>query len=160
MKNILILVLFTMISCNKTDCKSGIKSIQIFEDQSSEIDLLKGTYTVHFMNRQDSILKFSVSEKELENIRRLYLDNNICSYGNDVLIQEKDPLIMPATEFKYVIEFDNGKRQNIMIRTDFNKDPLNNKGNEKMKKFIDSINKILNERPELKNKPKSDFFKI
>lgn len=160
MKKILILVLFTMISCNKTNCKSDIKSIQIFEDQSSEIDLFKGTYIVHFMNKQDSILKFSISEKEMENIKKLYLNNDICLYGNNVLIQEKDPLIMPATELKYVIEFENGKQQNIMIRTDFRKDPLNIKGNEKMKIFIDNINRNLNNKNELKNKPKSDIFKM
>ena len=160
MKKILILVLFTMISCNKTNCKSDIKSIQIFEDQSSEIDLFKGTYIVHFMNKKDSILKFSISEKEMENIKKLYLNNDICLYGNNVLIQEKDPLIMPATELKYVIEFENGKQQNIMIRTDFRKDPLNIKGNEKIKIFIDNINRNLNNKNELKNKPKSDIFKM
>lgn len=160
MKKILILVLFTMICCNKTNCKSDIKSIQIFEDQSSEIDLFKGTYLVHFMNKQDSILKFSISEKEIENMKKLYLNNDICLYGNNVLIQEKDPLIMPVTELKYVIKFENGKQQNIMIRTDFRKDPLNIKGNEKIKIFIDNINRNLNDKNELKNKPKSDIFKM
>gem|GEM_PF-6475171 len=148
-----------LFSCQNDNC-SSIKSLRIYEDQISEFDLFEGRYIVHYMAKKDSVVVFPITEIEKRKIKDFYIKNNICSYGTDVLIQEADPLIMPATEFKYIVEFDSGKKQTIRIVTDFNKDPLKRKGNERMKKFIDTINQILNKKSELKNKPKSDIFSI
>lgn len=161
MKNVLLLIFSIIIlSCSNTNCNSDIESIKILENQDTEVDLWKGIHTTHFFNQKDNIIRFSVSEKEISSIKEIYAAANICSYGNEILIQDDSPLIMPATEIKYIIKFNTGKTQLIIIRTDFQNNPLNIKGNERMKKFIYKIDQVLKNKKELKNLSKSDFFLI
>ncbi|TQM39476.1 hypothetical protein BC670_0274 [Flavobacterium branchiophilum] len=57
MRKLIFILLFLFISCSKKE----INYVLIQNDKSSEINLFKGIYKVHFMDKQDGIYNFSFS---------------------------------------------------------------------------------------------------
>lgn len=156
MKKLIFIIPFIFISCNEND----ITSIVIKNDRLSEINLFNGEYIVHFMDKEDSKFKFIVKEAEILQIKKSYVSENILSYGKEILVMDNAPLIMPAYDTEYIINFEDGSKQTILIRTDFRKNPLNSKEYKKLKVFIEKIDKIINSKKEIQDAPKSNVFSI
>jgi hypothetical protein len=153
MKKIFFIIPLLFMSCIKKD----ITSIIIQDDQSSEVNLFKGEYTVHFMNKKDANYKFYITEDEITEIKDTYDDQNIKNYENEFLITNDDePIMMPASDMKYIISFSDDSKQTFTVKTDFIKNPLDKEKYKNLKIFIEKINKIIKSKKEIKNALKSD----
>lgn len=139
-------------SCMKND----IDSITVQYNMSSEINLFKGSYVVHFLNKDDVYYNFAISENEIVEIKKTYNNQNISNYEKELLIVDDKPLIMPSTDIKYIINFSNGGKQIFIIRTDFRKNPLDKEKYQNLKVFIDKINSIIKSKNEIRNAEKSN----
>ena len=154
MKKIFFIIPLILISCSKND----IKSIVININQSEQIDLFKGEYTVRFMQKKDLKVIFKISKIEINEIKETYKKENIKNYKSQILVVNDKPIIMPATDIKYTIDFTNGSKQVFTIRTDNVEDPLNFEKFKALKVFIYKINYILKQKKEIQNLPKSDYL--
>lgn len=139
-------------SCMKKD----ITSIVVQYNMSSEINLFKGSYVVRFINKDDVYYNFSISEKEINEIKKAYNNQNISNYEKELLIVDDKPLIMPNSDIKYIINFSNGNKQSFIIRTDYKKNPLDIEKYQNLKIFIEKINNIIKSKEEIKNVEKSN----
>lgn len=139
-------------SCMKKD----ITSIVVQYNMSSEINLFKGSYVVRFMNKDDVYYNFPISEKEINEIKKAYNNQNISNYEKELLIVDDKPLIMPTSDIKYIINFSNGNIQSFIIRTDYKKNPLDIEKYQNLKIFIEKINNIIKSKEEIKNVEKSN----
>lgn len=139
-------------SCMKKD----ITSIVVQYNMSSEINLFKGSYVVRFMNKDDVYYNFPISEKEINEIKKAYNNQNISNYEKELLIVDDKPLIMPTSDIKYIINFSNGNKQSFIIRTDYKKNPLDIEKYQNLKIFIEKINNIIKSKEEIKNVEKSN----
>lgn len=108
-------------SCVRND----VDSIVVQYDNSSEINLFKGSYVVHFMDKDDSYYNFSISENEITEVKRTYNNQDISNYEKELLIVDDKPLIMPTSDTKYIVSLSNGNEQTFIIRTDYRNNPLN-----------------------------------
>ncbi|HEX8574969.1 MAG TPA: hypothetical protein VF677_01610 [Flavobacterium sp.] len=151
--NIMIIALI-FISCTK----KNINSIVIQNDRSSEINLFEGEYVIHFMSKEDSKYKFPIEREEILEIKNTYERENIFDYGKELIVEEEEVFSMPLSDAKYIIHFEDGTKQIIIVRTDFVKNPLNMKKYRQLKKFIDKINDIIKSKKEIQSAPKSDVF--
>lgn len=138
--------------------KKDIVSVTVKYNMSSEIYLFKGSYVVHFMDKDDIYYNFPISESQIQDIKATYYNQNIFDYENKLLIVNNELLMMPASDIKYIIEFSNGYKQEFIIRTDYRNNPLNNKKYKKLKVFIEKINKIIDSKQEIKNAEKSNVL--
>lgn len=152
MRKIIFLLPLIFMSCMKKD----IVSVTVKYNMSSEIDLFKGSYVVHFLDKDDVYYNFPISESQIQEVKTTYYNQNIFDYENKLLIVNKELLIMPASDIKYIIKFSNGNKQEFIIRTDYRNNPLNNKKYKKLKVFIEKINNIINSQQEIKNAEKSN----
>lgn len=141
-------------SCMKKD----ITSVIVQYNMSSEINLFKGSYVVHFLDKDDAYYNFPISENEIYEVKQTYNNQNISKYDNELLIVDDEPLIMPSTDIKYIINFSDGNKQTFIIRTDFRKNPLDNKKYKDLKVFIEKTNNIIKSKEEIKNAKKSNIL--
>lgn len=137
-----------------------ISSILIQNNKSSDINLFEGKYALHFMEKEDSIFSFPISDEEISEVKKTYEKQNIKSYEKETLVTDDKPLIMPATDIKYIINFTDGSKQIFTIRTDFRKNPLDVEKHENLKKFIEKIDKTIKSKEETQNISKSDFLHL
>ena len=82
MKKIFFIIPLILISCSKND----IKSIVININQSEQIDLFKGEYTVRFMQKKDLKVIFKISKIEINEIKETYKKENIKNYKSQILV--------------------------------------------------------------------------
>ena len=154
MKKIIFLIPVLFISCIKKD----IKSIVINNNQSTELNLFEGKYTVHFMSKKEANYNFSISDKEITDIKNTYHNLDISSYDDEVLVTDStQPIIMPVSYNVYIINFSDGTKQTFKINMDLKKNPLEIKKFSQLKIFIDKLNAIIKSKKEIINAPKSDF---
>ncbi|CAM3825648.1 Lipoprotein [Flavobacterium branchiophilum] len=152
MRKLIFVLLFLFISCSKKE----INYVLIQNDKSSEINLFKGIYKVHFMDKQDGIYNFSIKKQELFNIKETYNNENIIKYGKEFLVIDEKTKVMPSFDVKYVIGFTSGDEQVITIRSDFRQNPLDNEKYKNLKVFIDKINNIIKSKEEINKAEKSN----
>jgi hypothetical protein len=152
MRKIIFILPLIFMSCMKKD----ITSVVVQYNMSSEINLFKGSYVVHFMNKDDVYYNFPISEKEINEVKKAYNNQSISNYEKELLIVDDKPLIMPTTDIKYVINFSNGNKQSFIIRTDYKKNPLDIEKYQNLKVFIEKINNIIKSKEEIKNAKKSN----
>ena len=152
MRKIIFILPLIFMSCMKKD----ITSIVVQYNMSSEINLFKGSYVVRFMNKDDVYYNFPISEKEINEIKKAYNNQNISNYEKELLIVDDKPLIMPTSDIKYIINFSNGNKQSFIIRTDYKKNPLDIEKYQNLKIFIEKINNIIKSKEEIKNVEKSN----
>lgn len=154
MKKLIFIIPLLFTSCVKKD----ISSIIIQNDQSSELNLFKGKYLVHFMEKEDANLKFSISEDEIIVIKKTYHNLNINNYEKELLITDNSQqIIMPSSYTIYNINFSDGSNQIFKINTDLKKNPLERRQYKQLYKFINKINDIIKTKKEIYNAPKSDL---
>ena len=139
-------------SCMKNDITSVIVQYNI----SSEINLFKGSYVVHHMNKDDVFYDFPISENEINEVKETHNNQNILNYEKELLVVDYEPLIMPTSDIKYIINFSNGNKQVFIIRTDFRKNPLDEEKYRNLKVFIDQINSIIKSKEEIKKAESSN----
>lgn len=156
MKKLIFMIPLFFVSCVEKD----ISSILIQNNKSSDINLFEGEYAVHFMEKQDSIFSFPISDEEISEVKKTYEKQNIKNYEKETLVTDDKPLIMPATDIKYIINFTDGSKQIFIIRTDFRKNPLDVEKYENLKKFIEKIDKTIKSKKEIQNTSKSDFLHL
>ncbi|HEX8576376.1 MAG TPA: hypothetical protein VF677_08790 [Flavobacterium sp.] len=154
MKINIIIIALLFISCTK----KNINSIVIQNDRSSEINLFEGEYIIHFMSKEDSKYKFPIDREEILEIKNTYERENIFDYGKELIAVEEELFSVPLSDTKYIIHFEDGTKQVIIVRTDFVKNPLDMKKYRRLKKFIDKINDIIKSKKEIQNAPRSDVF--
>jgi hypothetical protein len=138
-------------SCMKKD----ITSVTVQYNMSSEVNLFKGSYVVHFLDKDDVYYNFPISENEINEVKKTYNNQNISNYEKELLIVDDKPLIMPTSDIEYIISFSNGNKQVFIIRTDFRKNPLDKEKYKNLKVFIDKINNIIKSKEEIKKADKS-----
>lgn len=136
--------------------KKEITSVIVEYNTSSEINLFKGSYVVHFLDKDDAHYNFPISEDEVNEIKKTYNNQNIYNYGNELLIVDDEPLIMPSTDIKYIINFSDGDKQAFIVRTDFRKNSLDNEKYKNLKVFIEKTNNIIKSKEEIKKAEKSN----
>jgi len=154
MKRLIFIIPLLFVSCVEKD----ISSILIEYNKSSDINLFEGKYTVHFMEKQDSIYSFPISEEEIIDVKKTYEEENVKNYDKKILVTDDKPLIMPATDIKYIVNFTDGSNKIFTIRTDFRKNPLDVEKYKNLKKFIEKINKVIKSKKEVQKASKSDFL--
>lgn len=141
-------------SCMKKDIISVIVQYNV----SSEINLFKGSYIVHHMNKDDVFYDFPISENEIDEVKETHSNQNISNYEKELLVVDDKPLIMPTSDIKYIINFSNGNKQVFIIRTDFRNNPLDEEKYRNLKVFIDQINSIIKSKEEIKKAEKSNVL--
>ena len=154
MKKLIFIIPLLFISCVKKE----ISSIIIQNDQSSELNLFKGKFVVHFMEKEDANYKFSISEDEIIVIKKTYDNLNINNYDKELLITDNSQqIIMPSSYTIYNINFSDGSNQIFKVNTGLKKNPLKRLEYKQLYKFIDQINDIIKSKKEIYNSPKSDL---
>jgi len=152
MRKIIFILPLIFMSCMKNDITSVIVQYNI----SSEINLFKGSYVVHHMNKDDVFYDFPISENEINEVKETHNNQNILNYEKELLVVDYEPLIMPTSDIKYIINFSNGNKQVFIIRTDFRKNPLDEEKYRNLKVFIDQINSIIKSKEEIKKAESSN----
>ena len=153
-KIIYIIFLIFIFSCKN----KNISNIIIKYDKSSAINLFKGKITIRYLEKKDSIYNFKISDKEIDMIRQIYINQNISKYESKTLIVDSKPIIMPATDIKYIISFNDSTEQEFIIRTDFRSNPLSTGQFKNFKVFIEKIDSIIKLEKEFKGIIKSDYI--
>lgn len=154
MRKIIFILSLIFMSCVRND----VDSIVVQYDNSSEINLFKGSYVVHFMDKDDSYYNFSISENEITEVKRTYNNQDISNYEKELLIVDDKPLIMPTSDTKYIVSLSNGNEQTFIIRTDYRNNPLNTEKYKNLKVFIEKIDDIIKSKKEIKNAEKSNIL--
>lgn len=156
MKKLIFIIPFIILSCNKKE----ITSVVINNDGSSEIDLFNGEYIVYYMDKEDTKINFTVKEAEILQVKKSYVSENIGKYGEEILVVDDAPIMMPAYDTQYIITFEDGSKQTIIIRTDFRKNPIDAEKYKNLKVFIEKIDKMISSKKEIQEAPKSNVFSI
>ena len=143
-----------VISCQK----KYVTSIIIKNNTSSEINLFKGEYKVHFMNKEDFTCSFIITPKEIFEIKQVIQNEGVFSYPKVKTIVDEDSKIMPVTTIKYIVNFSDGSNRTIDLISDFRNNPIENIKDKKLKKVLKIINKTVESKNEIQSAPKTDYF--
>ncbi|MFZ1372009.1 MAG: hypothetical protein WAR78_16615 [Ferruginibacter sp.] len=158
-----IIVFVTLVGCNSEIIKDKSINIVIDGAQSYKYDLTKGIYTVHFMDRPDTIIKFLLSSDEINKIVDKYYDleiNDITGVDKELgtILIEDNCMIMPKP-FTILHVKSKTKSQDIQIDEGCDKFSLGNvKRGKSVTLFLDFIRAILKSKPEINNAPKSNVM--
>ena len=158
-----IVVLATLARCHVE--KAREKSINIVIDgaQSYKYDLTQGIYTVHFMDRPDTVIRFFLSQDEANKIADMYYDLGIdditgVNKESGTIFIEDNCMIMPKP---YTILHVRSKTisQDIEIDEGCSNFSLSNeKRARSVALFLDLIRTILKSKPEITNAPRSNVM--
>ena len=131
--------------------------------QSYKIDLMKGIYTVLFINKAPLNIEFDLNliekAKIIDKFYALKLDEQMPDIVNSATMSFDDNCFIMPKIYTYL----NVKGDSLAMQfkidescSDFIQ-PNADKA-RKVKAFLDLVNEILNRKPELRNAPKSDIF--
>lgn len=131
---------------------------------SNKIDLVKGLYTVFFMGKPQTDIKFKLSPSEKQRIIEKYYSlalyelNEVNKTTGTVYIED-ECMIMPKF-YTYLTFKKDSLTQNIQIDEDcdeYNSSDISEAA-ERVKEFIRFFNGIIRTKPEIKNAPASNII--
>lgn len=134
-----------------------ITSIVIKNDLSNSIDLFNGIYEVNFINQKQKKFNIRFSDEKIKKLIDVYNYNEMYNLMDTIQVVDDIILKMPATTTTFIIKFESGREQRIIIKEDSNYTALNNKKFLKVKEFIVLAQDIIESSKEIKNKPNSDI---
>ncbi len=156
-------VLVFLAACHQKKVRDKDISIIINVAQSYKYDLTKGEYTVYFMDRPDTVLKFLLSPAEATKIVDRYYTleiDNITGVDKELgtIYIEDNCMMMPKP---YTILHIKSKSNSQDIQIDEGCDNFsigNVKRGKSVKAFLDFIRDIMKSKSEIKNAPHSNVI--
>lgn len=156
-------VLVTLSSCHSAKVRDKNITIIIDFAQSYKYDLTAGVYTVHFMDKPDTTIKFQLSPDEINKIVDKYYEfeiDNISGVHKDLgtIVIEDNCMIMPKL---YTILHVRSKTKLQDIQIDEGCDDLSLgdvKRGKSVKLFLNFVRAIVKSKPEINNAPQSDII--
>jgi hypothetical protein len=150
-------------ACHSERTEDKSISIVIDDAQSSKCDLANGIYTVYFIDRPDTAIKFPLSPNETAKIVDKYFAleiDNIKGVDKELgrIAIEDNCMNMPKL---YTILHVKSKTRSQDIQIDEGCDNfsfLNAKRAKSVKEFLDFIWTILKSKSEIKNAPQSNVM--
>lgn len=155
-----IVVLVTLAGCHQEKIRDKEIDIVINMAQSYKFDLTKGLYTVYFMDRPDTTIKFLLTPDETNKIIDKYYDleiDNITEVEKELgkILIEDNCLTMPKP-YTILHVRSKTKSQDIQIDEGCNDFSGNTKRGKAVSMFLGFIRTILKLKPEIKNAPYSN----
>lgn len=162
MKEIVFISVITLLSCSSKVKDTNIEII-INDNQSYKYDLKNNVYTIYYMNKAATEIKFNLSKEEKHTIINSYYTlkidkiTDINKITGNIYIDDKCTT-MPKSFTKLHIKT-NYSLQEIQIDEDCNDFYLSNYLKAKrIKRFLKVIRNILQSKPQIKNAPVSDIM--
>lgn len=155
-KTLLLLLTLTILSCSQKE----LVSVEVKRSRASTVALFDGKYSVHFMNRPDLLVDFPISGEEIRRVKNAYIKQDIAVFGEDLLINPGEPIIMPAQHKEYILQFSDGTQQSFTIKFDYRTNPLDKEKYRQLKIFLETIDNIIESKQEIKNAERSDVWHI
>ena len=158
-----IVVLVSLSGCHSEKIRDKSLIITINVAQSYKYDLTKSEYTVYFMDRPDTILKFLLSPDEATKIVDKYYAleiDNITGVDKELgtIYIEDNCMIMPKP-YTILHVKSKSKSQDIQIDEGCDNYSIDNaKRGKSVKAFLDFIRDIMKSKPEIKNAPHSNVI--
>jgi hypothetical protein len=158
-----LVILLILGSCHSEKIRNKSFDITIDDAQSYKYDLVNGVYTVHFMDRPDTTIRFHLSADEASKIVDMYYNleiDNINGVDRDwgTIYIEDNCRIMPKP---YTILHVKAKTTQQDIQIDEGCDDFtfgNKRRGKSVKHFLDFIRMILQSKPEIKGAPQSNVI--
>lgn len=149
-------------SCSTNKQQEDI-GIIIKSNQSYRYDLINGTYTVFFTNNTPVVIKFRLTNKEVNAINheyyalKLYKMEKINKITGNIYIED-NCLVMPKDVTIMKIQT---REKTQIIQIDFYCNSFKSSNREKankIKNFIAYVLNIIDSKPEIKKAPLSDIM--
>lgn len=163
MKGLFFICVVILLSCSSQRAKDTNIEIIINDDQSYKYDLKNGIYTIFYMSKPPSEIKFTSSKEEknkiIDSYYTLKIDEitDIDKITGNIYIED-NCTTMPKSFTRLHIKT-NYLLQEIQIDEDCNDFYLSNyiRAN-RIKRFLRIIRNILQSKPQIKNAPESDIW--
>jgi hypothetical protein len=157
MRILTLLSILFFISCDAN--KEPVEYIHIKESLSNDIYIKypKSEYVTHFYDKKDDTIKFDLSKNEFDSIQNLYT-KYVNSYPTDteIYLKNKNFYVTHGGSSEYHFSLKNKNNKVITLIYIGGNDV--DKEFENFMKFDTYVQKLLNRKKELKNKPLSNIF--
>jgi len=136
---------------------NGDLDIKINRDNIEYFDLKNQLYKVKFTNKGDVVIKFKLTDKEKQEIKKIYYENGLSKFKEKTEIKNFCNFPISITTITII---ENNKTKEIKLFNSCSKYGIFNIKGRKTDNFLESIYKILYSKPEIKNAPKSNMMLI
>lgn len=157
MKSLFCVCAIILLSCSKTKTKHANIEIIIKSSKSYQFDLKKEVFTVFYLSKPPTQIKFHLTNEEKSKIIDKYYSLDLDKIPGKIKIED-ECMYMPKL---YTILKVNTKNASQEIEIDSECDDFyfsNFQKANRVKKFLKFVGSILQSKPEIKNAPISDIL--